>query len=291
MSRSGIVSMQTREAPREYEFHLSDQDFRRIQQLVGEHSGIVLTDGKRDMVYSRLVRRLRQLQLQDFSTYLKLLADDKGAELGPFINALTTNLTAFFREPHHFEFLTSTALPELAARRRLRIWSAGCSTGEEPYSLAITLREGLPQYGMDVRILATDLDTQVLATAEAGVYREERVADMPKPRLRRWFRRGRDANEGMVRVVSELREMITFKQLNLLGEWPMRGRFDVIFCRNVVIYFNKDTQRVLFDRFADILADGGYLFIGHSESLFRVSDRFESLGNTVYRKRAGGVTR
>lgn len=271
---------------REYEFLLTDQDYRRIQRLVAEHSGIVLNDSKRDMVYSRLVRRLRDLKLASFASYLKRLSSDVDEELGPFINALTTNLTAFFREPHHFDFVTREVLPELVRRQpRLRIWSAGCSTGEEPYSLAIAIREGLPSDNFDVRILATDLDTNVLATAQAGIYREERVTNVGSARLKRWFLRGRNGNQGMVRVSQELRDMITFRQLNLLNEWPMSGPLDAIFCRNVVIYFDKETQRGLFDRYADLLAEGGYLFIGHSESLFKVTDRFELIGNTIYRKR------
>lgn len=271
------------------EFHFTDRDFRYIQRVVREHSGIVLSDTKRNMVYSRLARRLRELRLQRFSDYLNLLERDEDGELGQFINAMTTNLTAFFRENHHFEFLSGTVVPEVASRsvgRRMRVWSAGCSTGEEPYSLAITLQEatgGLA--GWDARILATDLDTRVIATGERGVYREDRIEGLDHGRRQRWFLKGRGASAGMVRVSTELQDMIRFRQLNLLRPWPMKGPFDVIFCRNVVIYFDKDTQRVLFDRFADLMTDGGYLFIGHSESLFKVSDRFELLGNTIYRKR------
>lgn len=270
------------------EFHFSRKDFVRIRDFIGEQTGIVLSDSKRDMVYSRLARRLRELRIDRFADYLGRLDHDQ-AELGRFINALTTNLTSFFREPHHFEFMRSELIPELAAdrhRRRIRTWSAGCSTGEEPYSIAITLREALPaDREWDVRILATDLDSDVVAKGLHGVYTEERVVGLPKPRLRRWFRRGREANAGLVRVVPELRDLILFKQLNLLHDWPVKGPFDFIFCRNVVIYFDKATQKVLFDRFADLLAEGGYIFIGHSESMFKVSDRFELIGNTVYRKK------
>ena len=274
---------------RDREFHFTDKDFNFIQKVVHEHAGIVLSEAKRNMVYSRLARRLRELKLQKFSDYLELLERDESGELGQFINAMTTNLTAFFREPHHFEYLTDTVIPEVAKRpgpRKLRIWSAGCSTGEEPYTLAMTLQEatnGLQ--GWDARILATDLDTKVIATGKQGVYREDRIEGIDRHRAQRWFLKGKGAKSGMVRVSRELQEMIAFRQLNLLKEWQHRGPFNVIFCRNVVIYFDKDTQRKLFDRYADMMHDDGYLFIGHSESLFKVTDRFELIGNTIYRKR------
>lgn len=275
-------------AGREREFDFTDADFRAVCRCIGEHAGIVLTEAKRDMIYSRLARRLRALDLTSFADYLRRL-DDDADELGQFVNALTTNLTAFFREQHHFDFLARTLVPAWAAdprRSRLRIWSAGCSTGEEPYSLAITLADALPaDRGWDVRILATDLDTEVLARAARGVYAAERLQGMDDDLRRRWFLRGRGAQAGQVRVRPELQDMIAFRQLNLLHDWPFQGPFDAIFCRNVVIYFDKATQRVLFDRYANLLVDGGHLFIGHSETLFRVSERFDSLGNTLYRKR------
>ena len=272
------------------EFLFTDKDFARIRDLVKHNTGIHLSDAKKNMVYSRLSRRLRQLGMASFDAYVGMLDQDSGDELVNFINAITTNLTAFFRENHHFEFLTGTLLPELmrnkGSDRRIRIWSAGCSSGEEPYSIAIAVREALPpgQY-WDVKILATDLDSNMVATAARGVYTLERVQGLSSQRLRRWFRRGKGDRSGMVKVSKELQEMITFKQLNLMHEWPLRGPIDVIFCRNVVIYFDKDTQRRLFDRYADLMPDEGHLFIGHSESLFKVTDRFDSLGNTIYRKR------
>lgn len=272
------------------EFEFSDQDFQRVRRIINEVAGISLADGKRELVYSRLSRRLRQRSFRRFEDYCDYLeAGDDEDELSEFVNALTTNLTSFFREPHHFEFLTDELLPTLMrsrglSNRRIRIWSAGCSTGEEPYSIAIVLREALPSVGWDVKILATDLDSNVLATAERGVYEWNRVKDLSESRLRRWFQKGRNAQAGSVRVAPALRDLITFRQLNLMDDWPMRGPFDLIFCRNVVIYFDKATQRVLFERYADILVERGHLFVGHSESLFKVTERFVPLGKTIYQR-------
>lgn len=266
------------------EFELTDPDFQAITRKIGEHAGIVLSDVKRDMVYGRLVRRLRALGLRRFSDYCELLESGDAGELEHFVNALTTNLTAFFREAHHFEYLRTKLLPVQIREnesRRLRIWSAGCSTGEEAYSLAMVLADNLPS-GWDVRILATDLDTQVVRTATEGRYPIERIHGIDPACRKRWFLRGKGASEGMVQVRPELKELITFRSLNLLGDWPMRGSFDIIFCRNVVIYFDKPTQRALFERFAEQLKPDGRLFIGHSETLYRVSERFRLIGNTVY---------
>ena len=273
----------------EREFVFTHKDFEYIRDLVGDRTGIVLSDHKVDMVYGRLARRLRQLNITSFQDYLSVLEDNNNSEeLIEFTNALTTNLTSFFREPHHFDFLLKRGIPELMKRRsnkRLRIWSAGCSTGEEPYTLAITLQEAIPNIkSWDVKILATDLDSNVVAKGQAGVYAQERVNGIDKNRLNKWFRKGRNGQSDQVMVARDLQNMITFKQLNLLNDWPMKGQFDFIFCRNVVIYFNKDTQRVLFDRYADHLADDGYLIVGHSESLHKVSDRFKLLSKTVYSK-------
>lgn len=275
---------------KEKEFTLSDRNFNYIRDLVGERTGIVLSDLKRDMTYGRLVRRLRELRLSSFDEYCELLKSGDEDELINLTNAITTNLTSFFREPHHFEFLGKELLPKLLAtktNRRIRIWSAGCSSGEEPYTIAMTVLESVPQIrNWDIRILATDLDYNMVNRAAAGIYTEERVNGIDARRQKRWFRRGRGENAGMVRVSPELQSLITFKQLNLLHEWPMKGPFDIIFCRNVVIYFNKDTQRELFSRYADIMTPDGHLFIGHSESLYKVSDRFELLGRTIYRRKS-----
>ncbi|MDQ5910133.1 MAG: Protein-glutamate O-methyltransferase [Pseudomonadota bacterium] len=272
------------------EFDFSDQDFQRVRRIINEIAGISMADSKRELVYGRLAKRLRQRGFQRFSDYCDLLeAGDDEAEQREFVNALTTNLTAFFRELHHFDFLGKELLPTLIrarslSNRRIRIWSAGCSTGEEPYSIAMVVRETLPSVGWDVKILATDLDSNVLATAERGVYEWNRVKDLSEARLRRWFQKGRNAQSGWVRTAPALRDLITFRQLNLMDDWPMRGPFDLIFCRNVVIYFDKPTQSVLFERFADLLIERGHLFVGHSESLFKVTERFAPLGKTIYQK-------
>jgi chemotaxis protein methyltransferase CheR len=274
----------------EREFEFTDRDFAFLRDVVMEHSGISLGEHKRQLVYGRLARRLRQLGLRSFADYCGHVEQHLEEELGELINAITTNLTSFFRENHHFEHLAGSALPDMMARnanaRRLRLWSAACSTGEEPYSMAMTVAETMASSasGWDVRILATDIDSQVLAKAQTGVYAEDRIADMPPTRQRRWFRRGVGTNSSKVKVSEDLQALIAFRQLNLLKDWPMRGPFDIIFCRNVVIYFGKDTQRRLFDRYADILVPGGYLYVGHSESLHLISERFKLIGKTIYRR-------
>jgi chemotaxis protein methyltransferase CheR len=272
------------------EFEFTDRDFNYLRELVGRHAGIALADTKRQLVYGRLSRRLRALRLRSFADYCAYVEAQPEAELGNLINAITTNLTAFFRERHHFAVLDQRLLPALAtaraATRRLRLWSAGCSTGAEPYSIAMTAGECAAVRGWEVRILATDIDTNVLETASRGVYGEKDVEGLSAAQRQRWFLRGKGANAAQVKVKPELRAMVEFRPLNLIKPWPMKGPFDAIFCRNVVIYFDKPTQRQLFDRMADLLADDGLLFIGHSESLFKVCDRFEPAGPTVYRKRA-----
>jgi len=271
------------------EFRFTDRDFNYIKKLISDEAGIALSDAKRSMVYSRLARRLRCLSLQKFSSYCDLLKDGDQDELVKFINAITTNLTSFFREKHHFDFIASTLIPAWIKTRgdtrRIRIWSAGCSTGEEPYSIAITLLENFPELeNWDVKILATDLDTNVMAKAKNGIYDTTRIEGLPGAMMKRWFLKRSSSDVDQVKVSPRLQELITFKQLNLHDDWPFKGGFDLIFCRNVVIYFNKDTQRILADRFADTLRDDGFLCLGHSESLFKVSDRFKLVGNTIYNK-------
>lgn len=274
-------------ADREFEF--SDANFELIRKFVTENTGIVLSDIKKDMVYSRLTKRVRKGPYNNFDDFCNAIANGDEEEQDYLINAITTNLTSFFREMHHFEFLANEVIPELlklnAHSKTLRIWSAGCSTGEEPYSIAMVLREAIPNIeSWDVKILATDLDANVIKQGQSGIYREERIDGLSEARKKRWFRRGKGDNLGNVKVSSELQQMISFKRLNLLQNWPMKGPFDLIFCRNVVIYFDKDTQRVLFKRYFDILRSKGHLFIGHSETLHKVTDDFTLLGHTVYKR-------
>lgn len=271
------------------EFEFSDANFESIRQFVSENTGIVLTEKKKDMVYGRLSKRIRKGGFGSFDAFIHELDNGNEEEQDFMINAITTNLTAFFRENHHFEHLASVVIPELVEKnkynKKIRIWSAGCSTGEEPYSIAITLRENIPDIDKwDIKILATDLDANVVAHGKAGTYREDRITGLPDKVIKRWFTSAAGEDGDMVQVDPDLQKLITFKRLNLLHEWPMKGTFDFMFCRNVVIYFDKDTQRVLFDRYADLLAPQAHLFIGHSETLFKVSTRFESLGHTIYKK-------
>lgn len=269
------------------DYLLGDGQFEYLRKLVGEHAGISLSDAKRELVHGRLSRRIRALRLGGFDDYCALLRDRPEEEMGEFINAITTNLTAFFREMHHFEFLQETVVPEWMKRQgsspRARLWSAGCSTGEEPYSIAMSLHAALGGRTENLAILATDIDTNVLTTARAGIYGEERTDAFP-PEYRRYLLRGTGSNSAMVRVKPEIGALIRFGQLNLMERWPVKGPLDVVFCRNVVIYFNKDTQRRLFARLADVIAPGGYLVIGHSETLYNICDRFELVGRTVYRR-------
>ncbi|WP_257169954.1 protein-glutamate O-methyltransferase [Bradyrhizobium sp. SRS-191] len=268
------------------QYALEDKDFRKLSKLVMDTAGIVLSERKRAFIHGRLGRRLRVLGLSNFSQYCRLLETSGGDdELRNFINAVTTNHTNFFREAHHFDYLARVILPALATdnalTERVRIWSAGCSTGEEPYSIAMTVAAG-PRVLMDwdLKILATDLDTNVTAHAAQGIYELDRTTSIPDA-YRKRFTRMRDGN---VVMNDEICDLITFANLNLLGPWPMSGPFDVIFCRNVVIYFDKPTQMRLFDRYADLIKPDGWLIIGHSENLLGVTDRFELVGRTIYRR-------
>jgi len=270
-------------------FSFGEEDFAALRELVKTHTGIHLTEQKRELVYGRLSRRLRALGLDSFRAYRQILERGDSDELVQFCNAITTNLTSFFREAHHFEYLREQVLRSRAAdapgARRLRFWSAGCSSGEEPYSLAMTIYESLPEARRwDIRILATDLDTEVLARGERGVYDEERVRGLPAARLERFFRDDGHGKSVRYAVTQELRDLITFRELNLMRALPMRGPFDAIFCRNVIIYFDKDTQRELFARIAQLQRPGDLLFLGHSESLYRVSDAYTLVGKTIYRR-------
>lgn len=287
MKEASVASLtSTGLRPREYVF--ADEDFQALRTLVRKHTGISLSEAKRELVYGRLSRRLRALGLESFRDYRQLLSDPDGQEIVDFCNAITTNLTSFFRESHHFDYLRTQILTPFAAEspgRRLRIWSAGCSSGEEPYSTAMTIHESVPGWERrDIRILATDLDSEVLARGRRGVYAEDRVKGLPQKRLGTFFRELREEGVQRYAVNPQLAQLITFKQLNLMHELPMRGPFDVIFCRNVVIYFDKDTQRDLFRRFALLQRPGDILFLGHSESMFKVSDDYTLVGRTIYRR-------
>lgn len=275
----------TMEKQREFEY--TRADFDTLRAISNSHSGIIVSDDKFDMFYSRLSKRVRMLGLKNFQEYCQYLKNNEETEFTAFINAITTNLTAFFRENHHFEYVKETIIPELLKRnhatREIKVWSAGCSTGEEPYSIAMTLLENLPE-GWNVKILATDLDTNVLQTAATGVYGDDSVSGLSKERLKRWFKKGSGLNANKVKIKSILQECIRFKQLNLMSEWPMKGHFDFIFCRNVIIYFDRDTKERLVNRYSSLLATGSHLLIGHSESLHQIETDFDLIGKTIYRK-------
>lgn len=266
------------------EFPMRDEDFHHLSSIAYDISGIVLGDHKKELVYSRIARRIRQLNLTNFSQYCDYLDTNKDTETNEFVNSITTNLTSFFRESHHFEFLAKEIIPKWKATKKtkpIRIWSSACSTGPEPYSIAITLHKNMRIKDYNIKILATDLDSNVLAKGKSGVYPLSEIEQMPRDYLS-CFLRNEKNETGMIKP--DIRKLVQFNRLNLLGPWPMKGKFDVIFCRNVVIYFNKETQKELFDRLADSLEDGGYLFIGHSETLHGVSNRFVSKGRTIYQK-------
>lgn len=269
------------------EFDYTFADFDRLRKISNQHTGILVPDDKFDMFYSRLSKRIRLLGLNTFKEYSKYLEDNADDEFTEFINAITTNLTSFFRENHHFDYLQKTVVPGLLksnlGSKQIKVWSAGCSTGEEPYSLAMTLKESVPE-GWDIKILATDLDTNVLNTAATGVYGVDRTSGIDPERMRKWFQRGAGAQSNKVKVKSQLRDLIVFRQLNLMNEWPMRGPFDFIFCRNVLIYFDRETKEMLARRYSGLLRDSGHLFIGHSESLHQLDTGLKLIGNTIYIK-------
>jgi chemotaxis protein methyltransferase CheR len=279
--------VQSAKQTEEKEFAFSDSEFRFLSQLVNKRTGIVLAEHKRDMVYGRLARRLRALNLKSFAEYCELVQSPEGeSEMGNLVNAITTNLTSFFRESHHFDHLRDQVIKPLVASnpspKRLRLWSSAASSGMEPYSMAMTVKAAIPNLaGWDARILATDIDTNMLATGAKGEYVLDQYENIPSA-----YRNDVEVlkKENRMRMGQELKDLIAFKQLNLLEQWPMKGPFDAIFCRNVVIYFDKPTQQVLFNRMAEMLKPNGWLYIGHSENLFKVCDRFELTGRTIYRR-------
>ncbi|OIQ97305.1 chemotaxis protein methyltransferase [mine drainage metagenome] len=268
-------------APRE--FHFTAEDFERIRKLIYDRAGIALAPVKQDMVYSRLARRLRAHGHTTFAQYLALLERGDEKEWEIFTNSLTTNLTSFFREAHHFDLLAQQMTK--SRERPFRIWCSAASTGEEPYSLAITACEVFKSLTPPVAIIASDIDTSVLATAEKGVYAEDRVAKLEPERLRQFFLKGTGVQAGQVRVRPELQRLVSFTRVNLLDpRWSLAGPFDALFCRNVMIYFDKPTQYSILKKFQPLLRADGLLYAGHSESFLHAIDLFRSLGRTVYER-------
>jgi chemotaxis protein methyltransferase CheR len=270
------------------EFLFTDSDFSKIRTLIHRRAGIALGEQKRQMVYSRLSRRLRELQLAGFSSYLDLLESRQdGEEWQSFINSLTTNLTSFFREAHHFPVLAEHVRK---VQQPVTVWCSAASTGEEPYSIAITLIEALGERAGSAKVIATDIDTAVLAKASTGVFTNEQVARLSPERLRRFFNKGTGSNAGKVRIRPEVAAMVKLSRLNLLDpSWSVKEPVDAIFCRNVMIYFDKPTQKKVLDRFAPLLKPGGLLFAGHSENASLVNQTFKPLGHTVYELARGSA--
>lgn len=269
---------------------LAPEQFDYICRFIYEETGIVLNDKKVEMVHRRLTKLMKSRGFNSLSSYFEYFVEHAEREQHELINALTTNLTRFFREPHHFDFLKDNYLPWLFSKKndnkRIRIWSSACSTGEEPYSIAMILRHHFGQYlrEWDVKILATDIDTQVLHKAKTGIYQKSSIDDIPMS-MRSTCLQKKD-NE--VHMAECIKDLITFKQLNLLHQWPMRGPFDVIFCRNVIIYFDKPTQQHLFTRFHQYLEPKGLLILGHSESLGASASKFKAVGKTIFGRTSGG---
>ena len=269
-------------------YKLTEEEFDKFRDIVYKESGINLTDVKKILLQSRLIKRLRSLSLGSFSDYYNYLTNNYDDEKIYFINSITTNKTDFFRENDHFVFMKTYILPALEAKgeREIRIWSAGCSTGEEPYTIGITLFEYFKEKKAPLfKILATDIDTQVLEKGLNGIYTEEQVAVIEENLLKKYFLKGKDRNKGLFKVKDFLKSIVFFRRLNLLADdYPMKKKFDIIFCRNVIIYFDKDTQKKLFDNFSRYLKDDGYLLVGHSENISNVTDKFYLAGRTIYKK-------
>lgn len=266
---------------------LSSQQFSFVCQYIYDVAGIVLDETKSEMVHRRLSKLLKTKGYSSFDDYQMLLLSQPATEQGDFVNALTTNLTSFFRESHHFETLKNTIIPELLERnretKRIRIWSSACSTGEEPYTIAMVINKYFSAYlaDWDIKVLATDIDTDVLSFAKEGIYSKEAKETIPNAFSQSYKRANQQQD---IIMVDEVKDLITFKQLNLLGTWPMQGKFDVIFCRNVIIYFNSETQQTLFNRFHQYLTSTGHLILGHSEHLGQSSNKFQSNGRTMFTK-------
>lgn len=285
MSRANPAALSALPPAAAREFDYGPADFARVRRMIHARAGIALAESKEAMVYSRLSRRLRACGIERFRDYLDALEQDAGQpEWEQFVNALTTNLTSFFREPHHFPVLVRH-LRSLRRNRPLRVWSCASSTGEEPYSIAMAVAQEWGTASPPLEILATDLDTRVLATAEAGIYDQERLDKLTHEQLHRHFLRGTGPNAGKARVRPELRALMSFQPLNLLAsDWPTLPSFDAIFCRNVMIYFDKPTQYQVLQKLARLLEPDGLLFVGHSESLLFASDLFRLRSQTVYER-------
>lgn len=260
---------------------LTNDDFERVRRLIHERAGIALAVHKKEMVYSRLARRLRMMEMQAFKPYLNLLdGHPEAAEWEHFVNALTTNLTSFFREAHHFPLLSDHVRAQPGS---IRIWCCAASTGEEPWSLAMTLSDTLGSRAQNAAILATDIDTRALATAAEGVYPLAQVEKLSIEQRRRFFLRGKGTRAGVARINASLAAMVEYRQLNLLASrWEIEGPFDAIFCRNIMIYFEKETQKKILERFVPLLKPNGLLFAGHSENFTYLTDAFRLRGHTVY---------
>jgi chemotaxis protein methyltransferase CheR len=287
MKTQTASSQEPQDRAREFEFN--DSDFQALRTLVKEMTGINLAESKRELVYGRVSRRLRALNLSSFGAYRQLLQTGDGSELVAFCNALTTNLTSFFRESHHFDYLRDEVLVPLREsgrrRDRIRIWSSACSSGEEPYSIAMTVAESIPDWQKwDIKILATDLDSDILARAQRGRYAADRVRGLDPARVDKFFEEIKEGGETSYQITPEFEKLITFKQINLMHALPMSGPLQMIFCRNVIIYFDKETQRELFSRIAKLQRAADLLFLGHSETLFKVSDEYSLIGKTIYRR-------
>ncbi len=263
------------------EFRFTDADFNTVCRLLHGRVGIFLSSVKRELVYSRLVRRVRVLKKSNFSDYLEELQEPDSPEWQEFINALTTNLTSFFREPHHFSLLAEQVAS--IGEHPVTLWCAACSTGEEAYSMAIVMAELFGSLTPPVSILASDVDTAVIRKAQAGIYEVSQVNKIPDAQLRKYFLKGNGFPDGKVRVHPELAQMITFRQINLLDTiWPIHGGMDAIFCRNVMIYFDKETQLAILEKFSPLLRPEGLLYAGHSESFYHAAHLFKLRGKTVY---------
>ena len=272
-------------------FELSDTEFSLFSRLVYEKAGINLHEGKKELVRSRLSKRLRAKKMDRFKEYYKfLMADESGEEIIHMLDAISTNLTSFFREPTHFSFLEQTAIPAVLAEKNtrnkhLRIWSAGCSSGEEPYTLSICLHEYAEAHPvLDFKILATDISTKMLSSAAGGVYHKSQVQTIKPPVLRKYFQRGQQRWADHFRLKPFVRKTIEFRRLNLMEPFPFNNHFQIIFCRNVMIYFDKEVQSRLVNKYYDCLEPGGFLFIGHSESLMGTTHRFKYVQPTIYQK-------